>query len=329
MNILVLGGTAFLGRAFVEAATARGHQVTLFNRGQRDATLFTELPQIRGDREKDLDLLGDTHWDAVFDTSGYVPRIVSLSAQKLKDLAGRYLFISSISVFQRFDIPDQDETAPVAELSDPTVEAITGETYGGLKVLCERAVEEAFGDRALIVRPGLIVGPTDYSDRFNHWPFRMSKGGEVLAPDIKQQPVQIIDVRDLATFCLDLLEQNAAGVFNATGPRDPYTFEQVLSACAEGTDAKITWVGTDFLNEHKVQPWSDLPLALDFDGTSNGMCQVDVSRAVDYGLLQRPLADTVRDTLAWCKTRPDDHPWRAGLRPEREQELLALWHARE
>ena len=327
MKILVLGGTAFLGRAFVDAALARGHELTLFNRGQRNAELFTELEQIHADRSVDLSGLDGRKWDAVFDSSGYVPRVVRMSAEKLRDKVDQYLFISSISVFKDFSIANQNEDAPLASLDDPYTEEITGVTYGGLKVLCEQVVQDVYGDRAIIVRPGLIVGPTDYTDRFNYWPARTARGGKVLAPDLKNQPVQIIDVRDLAEWCVTLLENQVSSVFSATGPQVPYTLEEVLNTCAEGTDTTFEWVSTNLLTRHEVQPWSNLPLALDYDGTSNGMFQVDVSRATSTGLNMRPLTETVKDTLAWTSSRPPDHVWRAGLTPEREEELLKAWDA--
>ena len=328
MKILVLGGTAFVGRAFVDCALRRGHELTLFNRGRRNPDLFPDLEQIHGDRTIDLSGLDGRQWDAVFDTCGYVPRVVKMSAEALKDKADRYLFISSISVFKNFSVPNQDEEAELATLADPLVEEVTGETYGGLKVLCEEAIIQYFRKRAIIVRPGLIVGPTDYTDRFTYWPARMSRGGDVIAPDIKQQPVQIIDVRDLAKWCVQLLERQVVGVFNTTGPLVPYSFEQCLTACAEGCDANLIWVDPDFLKKHEVQPWSDLPLSLDYAGTSNGLCQIDVSRALAAGLTLRPLSETIRDTREWALTRPADHKWRAGLTPEREVSLLREWRER-
>ena len=326
MKILVLGGTAFLGRAFVECATQRGHELTLFNRRQRAPGLFSELETIQGDRNVDLSLLDHRSWDAVFDTSGYVPRVVNLSARKCADWAQRYLFISSISVFKNFAVPHQTEDAEVAVLENPETEEISGETYGGLKALCEQSVERVFGNRAIVVRPGLIVGPTDYTDRFTYWPVRMNRGGKVLAPNLKTQPVQIVDVRDLASWCVRLLENGLSGRYNATGPEEPFTLQEVLEACeGPNKEPEIVWVDADFLAKHNVQPWSDLPLALDYDWSTNGMFQVDVSRALQSGLKLRPLRDTIRDTLEWAMTRPTDYQWRAGLSAEREAELLQNW----
>jgi len=330
VKILILGGTAFLGRTFVEIARARGHELTLFNRGQRNPNLFPEFEQILGDRThaEDLALLANRSWDAVLDTCGYFPRVVGMSADALRDHVGRYLFISSISVYADFSTANQDETAPVATIADPTVEEITGETYGALKALCEQRVQEVYGDRALIVRPGLIVGPYDQSDRFTYWPVRMSRGGDVVVPDRKDQPVQIIDVRDLAAWCLDLLERGIAGVFNATGPTQPVRLQNALEACAEGTEANLIWTDPAVLKEAGVQPWMDLPLAVDFDGSADGLCEINIDRALAAGLTFRPLAETVRDTLDWALARPADHKWRAGLwrdglDPDLETKLLA------
>ncbi len=327
MKILVLGGTAFVGRTFVEIAVSRGHEVTLFNRGRRNPDLFPELETILGDRAVDLSPLDGREWGAVFDTSGYLPRVVGASCAALRGRVGRYLFISSVSVLKQFGAPGQSEDTELATLDDPAVEEVTGDTYGGLKVLCEQQVTQASGPRALIVRPGLIVGPHDPTGRFTYWPLRMSRGGEVLAPDVKSQPVQVIDVRDLSAWCLDLLERGQAGIYNATGPQQPYSFEQVMQACAEGTDVRLIWVDTGFLKQHEVEPWSDLPLALPYDGSWNGMSQIDVSRALAAGLKLRPLAETIRDTREWAISLPAAQPPAAGLSSEREAELLAAWAA--
>jgi len=323
MKILVLGGTGFLGRAFVEIADSRGHELTLFNRGHRNPDLFPDVEKIHGDRGVDLGRLDGRTWDAVFDTCGYFPRVVAMSAEKLKDAVRSYLFVSSISVFRNFNVPNQDEDGEVATIEGPIIEEVQPETYGALKALCEQAVQRVHGERAIIVRPGLIVGPHDYSDRFTYWPVRMGRGGEVLVPDVKDQPVQIIDVRDLARWSLELLEKEIAGVFNATGPAPPYCLQEVLTACAGNTSAELVWVNGEFLKKHEVQPWMDLPLALEYDGSANGLCQIDVTRAITAGLSFRPLAETIRDTREWALAREHGHQWRAGLSEEREKALLA------
>jgi 2'-hydroxyisoflavone reductase len=326
MNILVLGGTGFLGRIFVEIAQGRGHRLTLFNRGKRNPGLFPEVEQIHGDRGIDLSLLDGRDWDAVFDTSGYFPRVVGMSANLLKDRARSYLFVSSVSAYKDFDIPDQNEDGELATLEDgPVEEEITGATYGPLKVLCEQAVQEAFGDRAIVVRPGLIVGPYDNSDRFTYWPARMTRGGDVLVPNFKDQPVQIIDVRDLAEWCLRLFEDQVSGVFNATAPAKPYRFEEVMAACVAGTSARLVWVDGPFLEKNKIEPWSDLPLLVGYDGSGVGLNQMDISRALATGLQLRPLEEIVSDAREWAASRPADHSWKAGLSPDREASLLTSW----
>jgi 2'-hydroxyisoflavone reductase len=329
MRILVLGGPAFLGRTFVESAVARGHVVTLFNRGKRNPDLFPELDTIHSDRTSDVSALEKGGWDAVFDACGYFPRAVKMSAEAAKPWAERYLYISSISVFKNLSVLSQAEDVELATLEDPTTEEITGETYGGLKVLCEQTVLDTLQERAIVVRPGLIVGPLDYTDRFTYWPVRMAKGGDVLVPAIKNQPVQVIDVRDLADWCVTLLEQGSSGVFNATGPQEPYSMEQFLTATAEGTEANLVWVSSEFLTKNGVHPWSDLPLALDYEGTSNGMLHVDVSKAIHAGLKFRSFAETVRETRAWALSRPADYQLKAGLTSERESELLKLWRTHD
>ena len=328
MKILILGGTAFVGRVIANEALARGHELTLFNRGQRNPDVFLDVEQIHGDRLTDLKKLAGRTWDAVIDTSAYFPRAVSLSTQQLKDQTEQYLFISTISVFKNLDVLNQAEDSELATVEDPTGEQVTGETYGGLKVLCEEVVQKEIGEKALIVRPGLIIGPVDYTDRFTYWPVRMSEGGDVLVPDLKSQPVQMIDARDLANFCLDCLEQKISGTFNATGPLPPYSLEEMLTACTEGTDANLVWVDPEFLTKHEVKPWADLPMVVDFGGASDGMLHIDVSKATGAGLKQRPLAETINDTREWALARPADYVLKAGLTREREAEILAAWNNR-
>jgi 2'-hydroxyisoflavone reductase len=324
MQILILGGTRFLGRHLVDAALARGDSLTLFNRGQSNPGLYPQIETIQGDRETDLDKLAGRRWDAVIDTCGYFPRLVRLSARALKDSARSYVFISSISVYAGFGKIGIDETDPVGRLEDETVEEITGGSYGPLKALCEQAAEAEFPGGALILRPGLIVGPQDPTDRFTYWPVRVARGGEVLAPEKPEVPVQIIDGRDLAEFTLRLIEQRAAGVYNATGPDEALTFGRMLETCRQvsGSDARFTWAAAEFLAENKVEAWSDLPVWVPDTPEDAGFSRVNVSKALAAGLTFRPLAETVRDTLAWAKTRPADHAWRAGLTAEREAELL-------
>jgi 2'-hydroxyisoflavone reductase len=325
MRILIIGGTRFLGRHLVESALARSHEVTLFNRGKSNPGLFPQLETIVGDREKDVNKLEGRIWDAVIDTSGYVPRIVRLSAEVLKENVGRYVFISSISVYPDFKKIGIDESDPVGTIEDETVEEITGETYGPLKVLCEQVVQEIYKERALIIRPGLIVGPHDPTDRFTYWPVRVARGGDVLAPQKPDAAIQVIDVRDLSDFIIKLIQENASGIYNATGPDYELTIGRLLEVSKQvsGSDANFRWASVDFLNQNKVEAWSDMPTWVPDDEEGAGFSRVDVSKAINAGLRFRPLEETVRDTLAWAQTRSPDHEWRAGLTAEREVEVLA------
>ena len=329
MKLLVLGGTAFLGRHFVEVALAGGHEVTLFNRGRHGPDLFAEAERLQGDRGGDLAPLRDRRWDAAIDTSGYVPRVVRASADLLAGAVDRYALISSISVYADTSTPGMDERAPVGELPDETVEEITGETYGPLKALCEREVERALPGRALIVRPGLIVGPHDPTDRFTYWPARVARGREILAPGGPERPVQFIDARDLAEWILRMVVAGGVGAFNATGPAAPLSMGGLLDACGAigGGEARFTWIDEAFLLEQGAIPWSELPLWVPDEEQFRGFAAIDCGKALDAGLTFRPLADTIRDTLAWDATRPVGEERRAGLAPEREAAILAAWHA--
>ncbi|UCC64192.1 MAG: SDR family oxidoreductase [Anaerolineae bacterium] len=330
MQLLILGGTRFLGRALVQAALQRGHEVTLFNRGQSNPDLFPDLEKLRGDRDGGLGALDGRRWEAVVDTCGYVPRVVRQSAELLADAVGHYTFISTLSVYADLSQRGIGESAPLGTLEDESVEEITGQTYGPLKALCEMVVAGALPGRALIIRPGLIVGPHDPTDRFTYWPDRVAQGGEVLAPGRSGKPVQFIDVRDLAEWTIRLAEKKRNGVHNATGPEVPLPMEQLLHTCqvVSGGDATLTWVSGQFLLDHEVEPWSDLPLwTPESDPAFAGFHAFDCRKAIAAGLTFRPLADTVRDTLAWAATRLDDHEWRAGLTRDRESELLQAWHS--
>lgn len=332
MHLLIIGGTVFVGRHLVQAARERGHTVTLFNRGQHNPDLFPDVEKLRGDRTtpEGLSALDGRTFDAVVDTCGYVPRVVRLSAEKLAGSVGTYCFISSISVYADFKTAGIDETYPVGTLEDPAVETVTGETYGPLKALCEQAVEAALPGRALNIRPGLIVGPDDPTDRFAYWPHRVAQGGEVLAPGAPEGGTQFIDVRDLAEWTVRMLEQGTAGVYNATGPARSLTLGEVLETCraVRSSDARFTWVDEAFLLEQGVQPWSELPLWVPEDEEHAGFDSVNVARAVRDGLTFRPLTDTVRATLAWDNARPQEGAWKNTLSPEKERGLLAEWHAR-
>jgi 2'-hydroxyisoflavone reductase len=321
VRLLVLGGTKFLGRHLVEQALARGHAVTTFTRGQTNPGLFPEAEELHGDRDGDLGALESGTWDACVDTSGYFPRVVRQSAELFRDRVGHYTFVSSISVYANFSGP-VDEDSPVGELDDESVEDF--EYYGPLKAACERVVQEIYAERALIVRPGLIVGPHDPTDRFTYWARRLREGGPILAPGPPQRKVQFIDVRDLVPWMLDLVEERHSGVFNATN-------EGVARAeLLRGGD--VVWVPDDFLLRHEVGQWMELPLWV-ADAELVGLHQADVSRAVAAGLRFRPVGETVRDTADWDATRASRHDRTttgvggAGMKPERERELLAELHA--
>jgi 2'-hydroxyisoflavone reductase len=328
MRILVLGGTRFLGRHFVSIARERGHELTLFNRGRTNPELHAGVERITGDRDGGLAALAGRTWDAVVDPAGYFPRIVGASARALRPAADRYLFVSSISVYAEPIPVGADESAPVARIADPTIEEITGETYGALKALCEEAVREVWGERATIVRPGLIVGPDDTTDRFPYWPRRLSRGGEVLAPGSPDAPTQMIDVRDLAGWMVRMLENGIGGTFNGTGPAGPLTLGACLESvrAAVGGDAELTWVSEEFLKAHDVQPWLHMPLWL--HAAEQSLDMVSIARAVAAGLTFRPLEDTARDTRAWERALvTDSRPASPAITAEREAEVLAAWHA--
>lgn len=329
MRLLILGGTVFLGRHLVDAALERRHQVTLFNRGQHNPDLFPDVEKLRGDRDGNLDALRPRQWDAVIDTCGYVPRIVRASAALLADRVGHYTFISSISVYAG---QGTDEDSPLGRLDDESVEQITGQTYGPLKALCEQAVERVMPGRVLNVRAGLIVGPHDPTDRFTYWVQRVAQGGEVLAPGRADRPVQFVDARDLARWIVRAVEARVTGVYNATGPRDPLAIGHLLDAIrrVSGSDARFTWVDEGFLTDAGVAPWTEVPLWIPQSNPSaSAMLSVNCLKAIVAGLAYCPLADTIRDTLAWDVARPSDSERRAGLKPEREAELLKAWHERE
>lgn len=326
MKILILGGTKFVGRYLVEAARSAGHEVTLFNRGRTDPDLFPGLETIRGDREHDIARLSGRTWETVIDVAGYLPRIVRLSAEALKESVKKYVYISSISVYADFKKAGIDESDPVGTLQDESVEEINGETYGPLKALCEKTVQELYGDRSLIIRPGLIVGPHDPTDRFTYWPMRVKRGDDMITPDKPQTPIQVIDVRDLAAFIIKLIEEDASGIYNATGPGYELMMGEFLDACkrVSGSVATFHWASAEFLQEHEVAPWSDMPVWIPDTEEDAGFSRVDVSKAIAAGLTFRPLEDTIRDTIQWAETRPEEHEWRAGLNPAKERILLTL-----
>ncbi|MEO8475508.1 MAG: NAD-dependent epimerase/dehydratase family protein [Actinomycetota bacterium] len=327
MKLLVIGGTRFSGRALTERALARGHEVTVFHRGQSGADLFPEADHVLGDREEGLDPLEDREFDAVVDTCGYVPRSVGAAVERLGG-AGWYGFISSISAYADFSEAGMTEASQLHAPPFPDTEEITESTYGPLKVACEERVTEAFGDRAALIRPGYIVGPNDPTDRFTYWLRRAATGGEMIAPAPSDQPIQFVDARDLAAFVLRLAEAATGGVYNVVHPRGTTTLGELLER-ARGdaeADTAVTWADGDWLGEQMGEDkYEAFPLWVPEEPGSH---LLDPVRAVAAGLDNRPVAETVRDTLAWDRTREQVWPMQAGLAPDREAELIAAWAAR-
>jgi 2'-hydroxyisoflavone reductase len=319
VKLLVLGGTQFLGRAVVEAALERGHTVTLFNRGETNPDLFPEVEKLRGDRA--VDAIPDGEWTAVIDTSGYVPAVVRRSAEALRNSVERYLFVSSVSVYAGFsEGPSEDSERARLTEGQPDDQMLSSyENYGALKALCEDVVVDVYGERAVIVRPGLVVGPHDPTGRFTYWPHRIARGGEFLVPGPPGEQVQFVDARDLGAWMVDLCEGRESGVFNATHPG--LRWAELVESCLRvtGSDGQPVWIDGDWLAEQAVGQWMELPLWL-YDPESVGMLDADVSRALAAGLRFRPLDDTVGGTLELAETTED-----AGLHPRRERELIEAW----
>jgi 2'-hydroxyisoflavone reductase len=329
LRLLILGGTRFVGRHLAAAALERGHAVTLVHRGQTNPGLFPQAEHLLGDRNGDLSFLAGRRWDAVLDVCGYQPEPVRAAAERLAGAVERSVFISTLSVYADPRQPGADEDAPLA---DPAQGG-----YGGLKVQCERAVAAVFPDRSLIVRPGLVAGPFDWSGRFSYWPWRFARGGEVLAPGGPDLPVQFIDARDLGEWLVRCVEAGTTGVYNAVGPERRLTLGEVLAACRAAVEAPaathVTWVDEGFLQNNGVEPWTGLPLWI--PGAEGAAFQsVDSRRARAAGLTFRPVSATVRDTWAWLRElggtlpAPDDPARRGPLSPDREAEVLRAWPER-
>jgi 2'-hydroxyisoflavone reductase len=338
MKLLILGGTKFLGRHLVDAALAQGHEVTLFNRGN-SADVYPEIEKLHGDRNEDLTALRGRSWDAVIDTCGYLPSQVQASAELLADAVEHYTYISSLSIYPKFSPPGIDETSHVPELKADQAAALSKiktltpalseklrALYGPLKVLCERAAEEAMPSRVLMIRPGLIVGPWDYHESFTTWVRRIGKGGEVLAPGRPNRPVQLIDARDLAEWIIRLVEVRQASAYNATGPDYSLTLRQLLKECvvACGSNAKLVWVDDQFLIDASATR-TELPIWHP-DPRTFGLASVNCGKALASGLTFRPLGETIQDTLAWDNSRPENQKQQFGMRPDRESKLLQAWH---
>jgi len=338
LRILILGGSRIIKKKKVRYAISRGHKVTTFNRGKTNPCESpNEVEQLIGDRNGKLDALKDRRWDVVIDNPTTLPAWVRDAAQILKGNVERYVFTSTISVYADTS-KGVDENAPLAkyEGADPykeTLEAMKAsgyKTYGPLKTLSEKEAEKWFPGKTLIIRPGLIVGPSDETDRFTYWPVRIDRGGEVLAPSKPSDPVQFIDARDLAEWTIRMAENRETGIYNATGPAKPLEIGQMLDEIKDAlhSSATFTWLPAEFLQQQKVEAWSDMPV---WAGDELGLARTKIDRALAKGLTFRPLAETTRDTLAWFKSLPQDRKskLRAGLTPEREAEVLAAWKKKE
>jgi 2'-hydroxyisoflavone reductase len=327
MRILIVGGSAFVGRHITQAALDAGHDVTLFNRGQTGPALFPSAEHLTGDRNADLSALADSQWDATIDVCAYVPRQVSTLAEALDGRGGQHLFISTVSVYQAPVQPGYTEDAPLARLSDPATEEVTDQTYGGLKVLCEQAVTELYGKAGTtIVRPTYVIGPHDRTYRFTWWVDRIARGGEVLAPGEPDDPMQVIDARDLATWSVALVENSVSGTFHAASPAPPFGFGQLLETVAAEVappGTTLTWVDSGFLRA-EGEDGASLPLWSEGDSADATILTASPAAAIGSGLLARPLRQTVASVAAEVRADGSGRPG-IGLTGVRETELLAAW----
>lgn len=333
LSILILGGTRFIGLEMTELALKRGHKVTFFNRGKTNADAFPDIERITGDRNGQIDGLKGRKWDAVIDNSGYFPRAVKLTAELLAPSVSQYLFVSSISVYPDFKAP-RDETSAVGKLKDESVEKVDNDTYGPLKALCEQAAEAAMPGRVTVIRPGLIVGPHDSTDRFTYWPARAARGGDMLAPGKPGDGIQVIDGRDLAAFVLDSLEKKTTGTFNLVSPPGMFTIGDVVNESIRAAKElakpapppKAVWAPAAFLEAQKIEGWSDMPVWVDAKGDEAAFAGTSAARAMKAGLKITPMRKTCHDTLTWHLARPaaERDKLKAGIAPEREKEILAL-----
>lgn len=328
MDVLIIGGGVFVGRHITDALLAAGHRVTHFNRGIA-APPRADVETITGDRMNELELLGNRSWDAVVDTCAYVPHAVRLSTEALATRVARYVFISTLSVYDYDRIGSDepfDESAPRVMLA-PGADAttMTPDTYGALKALCEDVVLDSFGNRATVLRCGLMVGPHDPTDRFTYWVYRCSRGGRMLAAGGPGTPMQFIDARDMAAFVVRVLNAEIGGVFNLTGQPDTVTFGALFSRCAQvsGVEPDVVWLDRDAVARAGLKEWQDVPLWLADGPFMRKFLNAAVDRALAAGLSLRPLTDTVRDTLAWANGRPTDYQFKYGLDAQREAEALA------
>lgn len=340
LRILILGGTGFIGPNQVRYAVARGHQVTVFNRGKRESDLPAAVEHLSGDRDNGtLDALKNREWDVCIDNPTRVPFWIRDVGKVLKGKVRHYIYVSSISVYADNSQPNAGEATALVKYTGKDVMKETGATlkanpglYGPLKVACELEAEKQFPGITTIVRPGLIVGPGDPTDRFTYWPVRLARGGEVVAPGDGSDPVQFIDARDLAEWMIRIAETRSIGTFNATGPDYPLSTAAMLHGirATNTAGARLNWIPTDFLTEQKVSQWSDMPVWIPARGDSTGFAQRDISRALASGLSFRPLATTAVDTLAWFRSLPAERQATldAGLTPERENAVLKAWKSK-
>ena len=328
-SLLILGGTGFIGPHLTEEAQRRGWKVTHFNRGKHATGGVAGVETLIGDRNGQLEALRGRAWDAVIDDTGYVPKYVKMSAELLAPSVRYCLYISSISAYASFATPN-DEHSPLGKLADPETDKVTNDTYGPMKALCEQYSAAAFKDRMSIVRPGYIVGPLDPTDRFTYWPVRASRGGEMLAPGTPKDPIQVIDVRDLAAFMMTLVEKRTNGIFNAVTPPRAFTMGDLVTASVRASPkaaTKVAWVSEEFLSKRDI----DLPIWAPTKGEYAGASLTAIESARAAGLKSRPLDETVRDTLAWFESLPADRrgKLRAGPDSAKEADMLRAWHTEQ
>ncbi len=337
LKILILGGTRFIGLHMTELAIARGHALTFFNRGKTHTDRYPGIERIKGDRNGEIDGLKNREWDVVIDNSGYVPRHVRMSAELLQPAVKLYVFTSSISVYPNFSVP-RDETSPVGKLADESVEKVDGDTYGPLKALCEQAVTKAMPGRALVIRPGLIVGPDDNTDRFTYWPARAARGGEFIAPGAPTDPFQVIDVRDLAAFTINAIENGVTGTYNLVSNVNEFKFGELTDACIAAANRlakpasppRAVYLPTEFLEEHKVEPWGEMPVWLPAKGDEAAFAGTSNAAARAKGLTITPIGKTVDDTMAWHLARPAEEreKLKSGIAADKEATVLAAWKSK-
>ena len=330
LNILILGGTGFLGPHTVNSAVSQGHTVTLFNRGKTNPNLFPDLEKIKGDRNTDdIKKLAGRKWDVVIDTSAYYPRTINLAMEVLKKNIKQYLLVSTISVYSDWSKVGMDETAPVGTIDDPTLGEITNTSYGPLKALCEQSAEKHMPGKVTVIRPGLIVGPRDKTDRFTYWPARIKKGGQVLAPGDGSDFIQFIDVRDLAEWMIHCVEKSIVGIYNAQSNGSDITIKSLLDSCVKSLNpkAELVWVPTEFLTQQQVAPWQEMPTWIPAEGDYAGSGMMSSKKAYANGLKQRDIDVIVKDCYDWFVTLPKERQQklRAGISEEKEKKVLLAW----